>query len=175
MGNGDVSEEDRGFGGNQQDTPRAAPVARQFVGATVRLSVYTALAARMRDGGSPQNMLRTLETIQDHEANEQPQDASERRLTKEFTAALLDRFASKEEGEPKLGPLLAVAMTVFEPKSLSFMEKVVLDVSREEFEQRSPTYVDEPPQRAAWRKVAVVLRDAAEVLALRSGRGRSIA
>jgi hypothetical protein len=173
VANGDVNEEDRGFGGNQQDAPRPAPVARQFVGATVRLSVYTALAARMRNGEGPQTMLRTLENIQDHEAQEQPQDANERRLTKEFTAALLEGFAAKEDSEPKIGPLLAIAMTVFDPKSLSFMEKVVLDVSRGEFEQRSPTYVDEPPQRAAWRKVAEVLRDAAEVLALRIGRGRS--
>ncbi|MGY3582100.1 hypothetical protein ACVIGB_000977 [Bradyrhizobium sp. USDA 4341] len=149
-------------------------MARQFVAATMRLSVYTALSARMRSGESPKQMLRTLQNLQDHEAKDPAQDASERRLVREFAESLLDRFSAKDDQVTGIGPLLAVAMQVFEPKSLSFMEKVVLDLSREEFEQRSSTYMDEPPQRAMWRKVAEVLRDTAEVLAIRAGRGRQV-
>ena len=164
MANGE-NDEERGFG-SPHEAPRAVPVARQFVGVTVRLSVYMALSARMRNGEGPQAMLQTLKNIADHEPNDGSagQEVHERRLVKEFAEALVSRFENKDEDEGQVGPVLAVAMKVFEPKSLSFMEKVVLDVARERFEQRSSSYVDEPPQSTAWRKVSEILRDAAEVL-----------
>lgn len=166
MANVDGGEEDRAFGEGAQDTPRGAPVARQFVGATIRLSVYTALSSRMRHGEGPQAMLQTLKTIASYEVSEglPSQEVTERRLVTEFAEALLDRFERPAE-QGMMGPVLDVAMDVFDPKSLSFLEKVVLDVSREEFDQRPQKgYLDEAPHKITWRKVSEVLRDAAEVL-----------
>lgn len=166
MANVDGGEDDRAFGEGTQDTPRGAPVARQFVGATVRLSVYTALSSRMCHGESPQAMLQTLKNIASFEVSEglPPQEVTERRLVKEFAEALLVRFETATD-PGTMGPVLEVAIDVFEPKSLSFLEKVVLDVSREEFDQRPQKgYLDEAPHKITWRKVSEVLRDAAEVL-----------
>ncbi len=145
--------------------PRQPPLMGRYVNAKHKIVVYMTIALRMREGGSPERIGRTISRMEPNQVPIEGKDIARfSHLLAERMGEALDRpdlaHQPSEEEDDKPGLVLSVAREVF--GELSFVEQIALDVSTAEMIHAAVRSGD--PSRTMHRIVADVLRDTAEVL-----------
>lgn len=141
------------------------PAMPRYYNANHKLVVYMTLAFRMRDGASPERIVRTIARMDPSQVTPEVESISAfASLLSERTAEALKRpdALNPPRDETAPGLVYAIATEVFGPESVGFVEQISLDVPTSEMLQAAMRSGD--AEHTMHRIAADILRNTAEVL-----------
>lgn len=148
-----------------QQTGPGQPAIARYVNANHKLVVYMTLAFSMRDGASPERIVKTIARMDPSQVPSEGKDiASFASLLSERMAEALKRpdAVNPPRDDTTPGLILEVAEEVFGLESISFVEQISLDVPTAEMLSAAVRSGD--AERTMNRIAADILRNTAEVL-----------